>query len=184
MQAITIHNEEDPAPRIEVRSKIIGKVKRWGISLPRGTRKPELFILLGESDSDLICRSDNTGITHPFIERVGIFVREAEHGPHFLIVKESFDNNPPGTALVRLIVDSGIGGRSTIQIDRRIGKLSLHTYSLRTDKGPISRSDLLAILRPGETIHAERHGHGIVDPFGTIMNRDGEIVSSWSKTPS
>lgn len=184
MQAVTVassQNDGFPVPYITVASKPIGTTKRWGIRLPRGARKPEVFILIGEREHHLVRSADDPRRAH--VERVGLMARKTQEQMHFLIIDPKSDKNPDGTALLMLTVDSGIEGGSFIEHHPGCPILSLHTYAVPSLSGPISRSGMLAIFKPGEVIRMKRTGNGITLPYGIVQNVNGRIESTWTRKP-
>lgn len=165
-----------------VSPRTIHKVPRWGISLPRGAGKGRVFILIGIHEGHLVHPTDNPRFSH--IDNVGLMARRTHEEMHFLIIRPESDMNPPGTALLRLTVDSGVRGKSFITHDPQSSILSLHTYQVPGPSGSFSRSDLLAVFKPGEVIHMERTGVGITHPYGTVRNVDSRIESSWTMNPA
>lgn len=181
MQAVTVHNDDFPVPHITVSPSVIQRRKRWGIPLPRGANKSPKNILVGKREN-LVHSADDS--TFSYIDHIGLMARTTDEEMHFLIIGPESDRNPHGTALLRLTVDSGLGGKSYITYPPGCAILSLHTYEVQSLSGSISRSDMLAIFKPGKVIHMERTGTGITHPFGTVRNNNGRIESAWTMTPS
>lgn len=150
--------------------------------MPRGAGKGRVFILIGIHERHLVHPTDNPRFSH--IDNVGLMARRTHEEMHFLIIRPESDMNPPGTALLRLTVDSGVWGKSFIALSPQSSILSLHTYQVPGPSRSFSRSDLLTVFKPGEMIHMERTGVGITHPYGTVRNVDGRIEAAWSMNPA
>ncbi|NTW15441.1 MAG: hypothetical protein HGA38_03650 [Candidatus Moranbacteria bacterium] len=180
MRAVTVTNERQE-PKITV-EKSIKKVDRWGIRLSRGKKEP-VFVLVGERDASIVRRSTDSK-TSFFVDRIGLSRRMTDSGDwrYRLVDERSGHRYPNDSVLIRLIIDSGTDDSCKIHYDPAVEMISVQTYAKKESAQIFTRSEALAILKPGQPLFAERHGSGIDKPYGCIRNHNGRIEVTWSES--
>lgn len=179
MIAVTVTNETQKQT-IALEQAIIKETERWRIRLPRGKKEP-IFILVNERDASVVKRSTESEQPILFVDRVGLSRWQSDSGYwRYRLVDERFDRYyPKGSALIRLIIDSGTDDTCEIRYDSTVEVISVQTYTQKESRQRFTRSEALAVLRPRQCLFAERHGSGIKNPYGMIMNIGGNIKVVW-----
>lgn len=182
MKAVTVTNEQ-LEQGIIVEKTAIRNLERSRIRLIRGKKDP-IFVLVGKRDASVVKQSAGSKKPIFFVDRVGLSRWQTDSGDwrYQLVIERSDRYSQDDSVLIRLIIDSGTEDSCKIHFDPMVEMISVQTYSGRESARKFTRSEALAVLKPGQSLFAERHGGGIDYPYGMISNVDGQIEVAWERS--